>query len=166
MPLPADKGIAPILAELSACLCNILAKAGDEFAFCGVIVGDDLPLEYLGAEGCGVAYVRLVSAFPSSQEFPSPDSTATCATIMAYSVAVGIARCTPLGANDGSPPEPEEWAAVGQQALADMAAIRRAIKCCLTEEKFDGINYVLGMFTPASEGVAGGEFALTIQELI
>jgi hypothetical protein len=167
MPLPDDKSIFPILSELAACLCNALAEAKlTTSCFCGIIAGD-MPIE-LGedCETCVAGYVRLNNAYPSTVRFPDQDADATCQSVMAFNVTVGIARCVPSG--DGQyPPTSEELAAYARDVFADMAAIRRAIRCCLVDDKFEDIEYVLGQYTqvPAEGGVGGGEWELTIREL-
>lgn len=160
-----DTKIYPVLAELSACLCAQLST--DTPCFCGIIVGNDVPVEYAGlcedSDGCEVAYVRLINAYPSI-DFPEVDTVANCTTLMAYTVAVGIVRCWEYGV-DGNPPEPEQVAELSRTLLSDMAKIRRTIQCCFGD-KFDDIEYIVGAYTPlpSTEGIAGGEQIVTIQE--
>lgn len=165
MPLPDDYSIFPILSELSACLCAELSVDGPP-CFCGVTAGSppEVPLD--DCENCAAGYVRLDTAFPSTQSFPEPDAQANCRSVMAFSVTVGIVRCAPMG-EGGEPPTPEELAEFARDIFADMAAIRRSIRCCLTDDKFEDIEYVLGTYTmlPVQGGVGGGEWSLTIQEM-
>lgn len=159
MALPNDTQIYPIMAELSACLCAELAEHDEPTCFCGIIFGEEIPVG-LDGEECTSAYVRLVNAFPSNS-FPQPDDGASCATSMAYVLAVGIVRPM-LILEDNELPSEASLIEEARVALADMAAIRRAIRCCLTDEKFEDLQYVLGQFTPAGQGLRGGEFAVTI----
>ena len=156
--------IDPVLAELSACLCAELGETVP--CFCGVIVGNDIPLEYAGEceEECGAAYVRLVNAFPSIN-FPQQDTASGCTSLMAYTISVGVVRCAPVGDDRGNPPTPEEVQKLTDQLLSDMHAIRRAVRCCLAD-KFEDVEYLLGQYVPlpSQGGVAGGEMTLTIQE--
>lgn len=166
MPLPDDRRIYPVLSELVACLCNEL---GDDASpcFCGLIVGPQaVPVELDDCESCGAGYVRLDGAFPSNN-FPDSDDLATCMTVMAYTVAVGIQRCAPVGDDRGNPPTQEEQQEFARLMMADMAAARRAIQCCLTDAKFTDIEYVMGSWvpTPNQGGVQGGEWTLTIREM-
>ncbi|MGO1566463.1 MAG: hypothetical protein ACTHXC_00435 [Brachybacterium sp.] len=166
MPIPDDLTIYPLLMELSACLCAELGE-GATPCFCGVLVGNSIPVEYAdsGCDNCGAAYVRMASAYPSTQLFPNPDDTAQCNSVLAFSVAVGVVRCAPIGDSQGNPPEASEMAEISRQLLADMSAIRRAIICCFAE-KYEDVEYVLGTYepTPNEGGVAGGEWTVTIQE--
>lgn len=161
-PVDDDK-IYPILAELSACLCKALE--GQAPCFCGIVVGGEIPVEYAGdCHSCGAAYVRLINSFPSL-EFPEQSASATCATLMAYTVGVGIVRCTPVGDDDGAPPTPEEMDDLARLVLSDMKKIRDTIRCCLGGDTFEDIEYVVGAYTPLSGGVTGGEQVVTIREL-
>lgn len=166
MALPedfVDAKIYPILDELRLCLCRAL---GDSVpCFCGIIVGDGIPVEHAGGcDDCGAAYVRLVNGFPSTT-FPTPDLSATCVSTMTYTLAVGVVRCAPLGRNDGAPPSQEELEETARRGLADMDSIIRAIKCCFVGT-FDDVDHVLGAYTPvpASSGVSGGEVQLIVSE--
>ncbi|UDL15405.1 hypothetical protein SEA_PEPE25_30 [Microbacterium phage Pepe25] len=157
-----DTKIYPVLAELSACLCN---QIEGESCFCGIIVGNDIPLEYAGLDcDTQVAYVRLISAYPSV-DFPEQDATASCVSLMAYSVAVGIVRVWDNAEQDGSPREAKDVIELSRLMLSDMAKIRRTIQCCFGD-KFEDIEYIVGAYTPLSgvQGVAGGEQLVTIQE--
>lgn len=166
--MPDDRSIWPIMSELAACLCAELSRGGEAPCFCGVLAGNVLPVEGVDdCSTCGAGYVRLANAYPSTQRFPQPDEIATCRSVLAFDVVVGVARCAPVGDGD-YPPTQAELTEYARQAMADMAAIRRAIRCCLTDDKFEDITYVLGMYTPLPDegGVGGGEWQLTIQEMI
>lgn len=163
-----DQAIYPVLAELSACLCNALGEAVP--CFCGITAGPDLPAEYIGEceggdeGGCGVAYVRVVTSYPT-ENFPEPLQRATVNSVMAYSLAVGVLRCTDIGQEDGAPPTPETFKAESIIALADMKAIRQAIQCCLVAA-FPEVDHVLGSyeFISRETGVFGGEWPVTVLE--
>lgn len=164
----ADASIYPLLAELSACLCNALheddATAG---CFCGVLLGDAIPVEYAGdCDECGVAYVRLVSSFPSTDAFPAEDSRATCRGLVAYVIAVGVARCVSIGDNRGNLPDPQEVEESVRRALRDMDLIRKAVQCCLSGSFDDEYEHVAGAYTPMDEaGFIGGEQLLTVRRV-
>src|SRR5690606_19852501 len=148
------------------CLCAALADTVP--CFCGIVVGNDIPLDYAGEcaeEICGAAYVRVINAFPSTN-FPEQDTTAGCVAPMAYSTAVGVIRWASIGGDRGELPSPEEIKDLSMQLLSDMNAIRTAIRCCLASS-FEDLDYVLGQYAPlpAEGGVAGGETNLTIGEL-
>lgn len=163
-----DVSIWPILSELAACLCAEISVNGESPCFCGVVAGNIVPTEGVdGCETCGAGYVRLVDAYPSTQLFPQADQSPTCRSVLAFNVVVGVVRCAPTGDGD-YPPSQDELTEFARQVFADMAAIRRAIRCCLTDDKFEDITYVLGSYTPLPDegGIGGGEWQLVIQELI
>lgn len=169
--IPDDETIFPLLAELSACLC---AELGEDRVpcFCGILVGDQTPAEYVGTDdcdACGAAYVRLVDAYPSTMAFPAPDedSSSSCMSAIAYTVAVGVLRCSPTLDERGDLPEPSDLYDFSRALLADMTAMRRAIRCCLAS-KFEDNAHSLVRYTPLVDagGVAGGEWTLIIQEAI
>jgi hypothetical protein len=161
-----DAKVYPVLAELSACLCTALGPDATP-CFCGVLFGRDIPVEYAGdCDECGAAYVRLLNSFQSTDEFPSPDITPTCSSLTAWTIAVGIVRCSPVGDNRGNPPTPEEMQESARRALADMDAIRNAIRCCFAGKFDDEFEYVLGQFLPIPDpGVIGGEQTIILREI-
>lgn len=166
-----DGAIMPVLAELKACLCaELKAQGNTTMCFCGILIGDGVPAEFgdpLDGGCCGAGYVRLNNAFPSTQ-FPVVDQEATCMTTMAYDISVGILRCAPIGDSDGNPPTQEEMDDYAHQALADMATIRRVLRCCLSFDKFPDLDQWVGLWTPIANdgGIGGGEQQVIIGELI
>lgn len=166
MPDYTDSKIYPLMAELSACLCADLGPDATP-CFCGVLFGPNIPVEYTGdCDECGVAYVRLVNSYQSTEGFPSPDVTATCASLTAWTIAVGIVRCSPLGDNMSNPPDPDELMESSRRALADMDVIRRAIRCCLVGKFDDDFEYVLAQFLPSqTPGIIGGEQIVVVREI-
>ncbi len=170
MDITEDRGIYPVLAELTACLCAALGESRP--CFCGLLVGDEIPAEYVGEcadddgePSCGAAYVRLVTAYPT-ENFPDALERPTCNSVMAYQVAVGVLRCISIGEDDGSPIDPEELKANALLRLGDMKAMRRAIQCCFGRA-FDDVEHVMGVYTPLPQtgDIVGGEWMVTISEV-
>lgn len=160
--IPDDRKIYPLMQELAACLCDEVNSDG-KMCFCGILVGDDVPVQMEGCENCGSAYVRLTTGYPSSQNFPQPDQgPSTCVTTWAHVLVIGVLRCYP-GDPDGL--SQEELVEVARQQLADMAAMRRAITCCLND-KFEDAIFSIGGYTPIPPAglVVGGEITVTISE--
>lgn len=160
-----DTSIYPMLAELTACLCNALGTSKP--CFCGIIAGADIPVEYVGEcadDVCGAAYVRVVGAYPTSN-FPEALAAPSCNTVMAYNLAVGVLRCASVGEEDGGPVNQEEFEKTQLLVLSDMKAIRRAIQCCFMRS-FSHVRHVMGVYTPLplEGGVVGGEWPLAILE--
>lgn len=155
-----DVSIKPLLLELSACLC---AEVGTtDLCFCGVVAGQGIPASFVG-ECNGAAYVRLVTAFYSSS-FPTPDATPTCNSALAFTIAVGVLRPA-VQMDDYGNIDSAAVEALSLQVLDDAASARRAIRCCLAD-KFDDIDHVMGEWTPIEDdGVAGGEWTVTVEGL-
>lgn len=161
--VPLDLLAWPMANELAACLC-IEAKLEDA-CFCGVYPGSRAPYELAGAceESCGAGYVRLDRAYPSTA-FPAEATAATCATRLAFRFTVGVLRCFP-GSLDAEVPEQAMFTNWAEAQYADMAAIRRAIKCCFGT-KFEDQDYVLGAWVPVplQAGVGGGEWQVVVEQ--
>lgn len=153
----------PTMVKLAACIEEELRESG----LPGVCVS--LPVPGPGAimERCGQcadggtcqgqAWVRFVNEYPST-EFPSPDQTGKCEGPMAYTLEVGIARCLPVGTssaiNGYTPPSNESVVLATRTQMADKAAMKRAIRCCVKDLD---VSYVLGQNTPMqTTGDCGG----------
>lgn len=138
-----ESDILPRLVAFSQCLCEKLEEYSPEapVCFCGVMAGADLSTEW--AEG-GQAWVRLVSAFPSTT-FPEPNVDATpCAVSIAYQIEMGVIRCMPaVNALTGKADDGYMLNVVRQQ-MSDMEAMKKAILCCLD----DDFPLVLSEYTP------------------
>ncbi len=158
--------IYPILDELRACLCAKLA--GDDLCFCGILLGEDVPLEYAGAcDEIGAAYVRVVNAYPSTASFPGPDERDHDPTLRAWSIVLGIIRAAPYGEGMEAP-DPADVRQFNLDLLGDAQILWETISCCLHGEKFQEIDpqKLRGVYTPIAVqgGVGGGEWALTLQD--
>lgn len=162
-----DTLIYPLLTNLTECLCSQLIASGLEATCrCVLVPGVGPALDFCDAGcdgGCpGEAWVRLVRAFPATN-FPAQDAAATCFTLLAFEVEVGVARCLPTGDSRGNPPDAQEMFNTARLQLADMAAMQRAIQCC-----FGGVerDYVLGAFEPtlASGGCLVSTWSLFVRQ--
>ena len=157
-PLP---WIANLMLKMRECLCNEVAPT----CWCGLYPGDQVPMEFCGecdSGKCGMAYVRLASAYPSS-EFPFPDSDAQCVAPLAYQVAVGVMRCVPVANDDGSLPDPGDILTSTLAHLDDQQAVARAVRCCVTTNAH-GMAHVMGEWQPIGPqgGCVGGEVMVTV----
>lgn len=166
MAIVEDFLIYPAMVRLAACLCNELKASGlPEPCFCGIIEGTSADLDCGSCEdGCGAAWVRLVTAFPT-QDGISPTQIAVCNTQLAFQLEVGVTRCfSPFVDDEGNQQGVAEHLEATRIQIADMAAIRRAIACCFSDAE-DG-DYNLGTYTPIpfSGGCGGGAWALTVQQ--
>lgn len=152
------------MVRLAACVEAELAKSGLPAVCASVPVPGPLAImERCGSCGkdtdCGgQAWVRFINEYPSSQ-FPSPDAEGgSCTGPMAYTLEVGIARCLPTGTssaiNGYTPPSNEELVKATRLQMADKAAMRRAIQCCV--QQLD-VSYALGSNSPMqTTGDCGG----------
>lgn len=134
--------------KLAECLCHGLTERdGVEPCLCGPYFGSEVPMDYCdGCDtgGCGQAWVRLVSVFPSAA-FPNVAIDGTCSMPLAFTWEVGVARCAPTLDDHGNPPGLAEILQATGQQYDDMETMRQAIACCFGE---DDIDYLLGIYTP------------------
>lgn len=169
-----DFEVYPIMIALSACLCTELEASGLGGAcFCGVIPGSQVILDVCSSCGkdkaCpGQAWVRMVSAYPSSN-FPNADQApATCLAPIAYNLEVGVARCFPQGKSNAitgfTPPTMVEQLDATRLQMADMAAMKRAIQCCMATQRDGDLTYSLGQYNPMTigGGCGGGTWSVTV----
>lgn len=159
-----DTGAYPIMVALTACVAEELAKR--DLPPVGKVTlqpGSVPSIDYAGnGKDCAELIVNLMTAFPVDT-FPLADSTGTCSNALAYQVQVGLFRCAPpLRGGGKQPPTMEDQLEATRLHLADMAALRAAIRCC-----FAGTDreYVLLPFAPYSGGNAvGGVWTITFSE--
>lgn len=160
--LVLDKSIWPAITSLTSCLCQTLVDRGlPPVCICTPFPGEDITTEYV-TEDAGMAWVRLVSAYPSTA-FPSPAADATCAAPLGFEVEIGVAYCAPIGSSDGSPPTFADHFESAELQLAAMSAMRVAMQCCFPGHRMD---VVLGQYTPTGPqgGVVGGVWSLFVAE--
>lgn len=165
-----DTGIYPLMVRLSACLEKEIADSGlPALGFNGLVVGADPSLDCGQDEECGTAWVRLVTSYPSA-DFPTPDaSDRNCNSPIAYDIELGLIRCaSPFSDERGNQVTVDQALGQARLHLADMAAMRRAIKCCLTQTPgFEDVEAIVGTFTPTPNqgGCVGGVWPITIRNI-
>lgn len=163
----------PTMVKLAGCLCTTLEERGlPGTCQCTVVPGPMAVLEACGScsgtgkGACGgQGWVRFDSEYPSNT-FPQPDTRGgTCNSPMAYVLEVGIARCLPVGKANGitgaTPPSMEEMVAATRLQMADKAAMKAAIQCCLDD---GDLTYSLGTYRTiqATGDCGGGLWTVTI----
>lgn len=163
MPVIEDFRIYPKMLQLAGCLCQQIAESGlPSPCFCGVVEGSEPSLDCGACEdGCGAAWVRLDSAFPTSDGI-NLDPLAKCSSRLGFTLEVGITRCfSPFGDAEGNQPGIAEHLEATRIQLADMSAMFRAIQCCFSEDD----DYNLGQYTPLPflGGCGGGSWSLVVQ---
>ena len=138
----------PTMVKLAGCVCTTLEERQlPGTCSCSVVPGPMAVMDSCGecskgGKKCGgQAWVRLVNEFPSST-FPAADQTEqNCGSPYAYVLEVGIARCLPTGSAGGingyQAPSMEELVEATRLQMADKAAIRAAIRCCMDDDDSD-----------------------------
>jgi hypothetical protein len=153
--------IQNVLAELSTCLCaQILTDDLPPVCVCGVMPGAEVALEYTGDcdDACGMAWVRLVSSYPSTSVGAPAERPGNCGLGIGLDVEMGIVRCIEVGDAD-VPPEPAHLAAAAVLQTADMMAMWRAVSCCRQSK-----DWMLGSYVPYGPegGLVGGVLPVSI----
>ena len=134
---------------------QVCMRAGDQVSF---LIGRDED------ECCrGLAWVRIVTVYPSGEQFPQPDELASNCGPLAWGVTLemGSARCAPTG-DANHIPSCDEWSDLAAKLAADDAAMRRALKCCFKNNDpngFDDVTFLIGPSTPLP--VEGGCTGIT-----
>jgi len=149
--------INDLLCDLSACLCAALTPegaAGPDLCFCGVVPGQQVALDHGECErGCGMAWTRLVTAYPASGLAVPFDPTISggCGLLLGVTIEIGVIRCINLP--DDGIPEAAELERATRQQMEDMLAMRRAVLCCGLETG----DYALSNYQPyGPEGIIVG----------
>ena len=139
----SDPTIAPIAADLVACLTQEAAKVPNPPSATRVVClrpGDrvDLLASQTEDECCaGLMWVRWVRIYPSGTSFPSPDGTVSPCDVLRWAVRfeLGAVRCSPVGTAT-TLPTCDDWEATTLGVMDDGAAIRRAL-CCYQQANPD-----------------------------
>lgn len=165
MSLPYSP-IAARMEALSACLCAAIldpANGVPDVCFCGIVPGEAVAAQYAGncSSKCGMAWVRLVSVYPSNAVGVLSVLPARCDTGMGMDVEVGIVRCMSVGDQQGNLPTPKEQLDAALLQYADIAVMWKAILCC---EAIPSGDVILGQYRPIGPegGLVGGSFTLSM----
>ena len=141
---PVNDLLACICAEVNAVkpVCECMLVPGTEAAwyYCGC-----------GDTACGMAWLNLVQTFPYST-FPSPAIDIRCQLPLAIVAQIGVVRCMPMPASDGTPPAAADLEEASALQIADMWALYRAVNCCGVKDKAIGQWQSLG---PIGDCVGG-----------
>jgi hypothetical protein len=164
----SDPLVMPLARELLACYETELAKLADPPASIGLRPGTivDLLMSTADDECCnGLAWVRVVTFYPSSTQVPNQDTTAQKQGPKAWAVTLelGYVRCAPTP-DEHSIPSNEEWDEVTQAVMDAGAAMRRAICCMMDAQPMRAQRVVPGQWQPApvEGGCVGGTLPVTI----
>lgn len=153
------------IEDLAVCLCSQISEDGNgDVCFCGVMPGSEIAMDYVNGcddDGpCGMAYVNLTTAQPSSGIGVPNVEVNNCGSMLGFSVEIGILRCAAMGGTNGEPPTQEELTRVSLITFADIKTMMRAVACCNPKP------YVLGDYQPYGPNgfVVGGTFDLIMLE--
>lgn len=146
-----------VLEAVVACLGeSIKAVGAPPTCFLGVVPGDAASFEYVGecTDQCGMAWVRMVSLYPSSSTGVADVSVGNCGKGSGLDLELGVMRCTSVG-EGAEPPTPQELAESTALATLDAQAMFRTVACC---DIFSEKDYIVGTYTPLGPegGLVGG----------
>lgn len=160
-----DRLAWPVLVKLTDCLCTELVSSGlPPTCICSPMPGEAIAADYVSKDQ-GMAWVRVSSVYPSSI-FPAQDQSASgCAVEIAVQLEVGVLYCAPVTeGRSNNPPGLGRMFDSTRLQMATMAAMLRAIECCLGRASRKGV--ALGAYTPLGPegGVVGGSWQVTVAE--
>jgi hypothetical protein len=162
-----DLTISPVAELLLECLRQAVVPLGSAAPkLIGLRPGVQVEalLSTLVDECCeGLAWVRVINAYPSTDNFPIIDQAPSRCGPLRWAVVLelGIARCAP------TPPAnvlttAAQWTDITLALLDDSAALRRAL-CCFGDAEPDRLS-VVGVWAPLPVlgGCLGGTQLLTV----
>jgi hypothetical protein len=118
----------------------------------GQQAGEDISIyEDLCCEG--TAFIRVATLYPSSQQFPAPDTEAIPCQLqgMALNYEMGIMRCSPVG-DAAQVPTSAAWLAAHRQSMIDAQSLYTA--ACCYKGQYDLDAMLIGPWAPL--GPQGG----------
>lgn len=158
-----DASIWPAMTALISCLCSQLQLDGlPPVCICSPMPGEAIATDYV-SEDAGMAWVRLVQAWPSTS-FPAVDPGPGCGAPLAFGLELGVAYCAPGPDEDGGPPDLVAQFEATRLQVAAMNTMRRAIACCFPNRR--AADVVLATYAPMGPegGVVGGAWTLTVAQ--
>jgi hypothetical protein len=153
------------MVQLAACLCTQAKEDGSpDLCFCGVLPGDAVVADYVGEgceDACGMAWVRLVTAYPSNGVGRIAEGVGNCGKELGADLEIGFLRCLPEPDADGTPPTHEEMLEAVEQQTADMFTMLKAVTCC---DALSSKDYILSAYTPTGPMglIYGGTFTVRL----
>jgi hypothetical protein len=161
--------VKALLTEMAACLCNQIEAEGlTKPCWCGVVPGAAVVADFMpdcfGDEGSpldGMAWVRLVSAYPAFQPGIVVENPADAMFAgLGFDIEMGILRSIPLS-EDGIDEATAATSVTDQ--MDDMLCIRKAVMCCA---ELDRADFLLNQYTPVGPlgGVVGGAFTVMVHK--
>lgn len=161
----AENAIFTRLAEIAECLCAEIKNPDwgvPDVCFCGIAPGETVDAIYGGdcQTECGMAWVRLDTAYPSLTIGQLYADANNCVVPLGMDIELGIMRCIEVGDGlDG--PTAEQLLESSQLQIADMLIMQRAIYCC---PSLPNKEMVVGPYIPAGPlgGLVGGSIRISV----
>lgn len=152
-----------VLDSLAECLCTAV-NANQATCFCGVLPGAQVALDYAGCyeDGCqnGMGWVRLAGMYSATVTGQPSLTPGNCSVGTGVDIEMGVIRCAPQPADDGTPPSVVDQSDSSVLQVLDAAAVRAAVLCCDALNLKDTI--VSGWVPIGPEGaVVGGRLTLS-----
>lgn len=151
-----------MLANLSKCLCDELAKDGyTDMCFCGVQAGEQVLADYIQEGSCAMAWVRLAGAQGAQGEQGqlTPVNRYSSMSVIQIEVGHATAAVVPEGLETITE---DQYAQMALDQATMMESAKRAIECC-TWAKWDTIY--LGQWQPYGPegGIVGGSWLVQVE---
>lgn len=155
-----------IASALATCLCAQIATDGlPPTCFCGVVPGAAATQDYMGTcdedDPCGMAWVRIVTMYPSTIVGQQDMSFPNCSKGVGLDIEVGMMRCMSVGDANGGPPSDAEMLEASMVAHTEALTMRKAIQCCPALQE---VAVILGQYLPMGPlgGVVGGAWTIHV----
>lgn len=157
MSTAVERILGEVLDGLVTCLCAKLAETEKgKPCFCGLVGGQQAIADHCACNAkseCGQAWVRLVSIYAYDTQVTTPARAAACNSPLAAQIELGVYRCIPTMAADGTPPSVVEQTNQVLGQVADAAAMVAAMACC---DAVTQRTHVIGTYSPRDSGDCGG----------
>jgi hypothetical protein len=160
----------PVAQQLLTCLTTQLAGLASPPKYIQLRVGQDGgPLIGANVDECcaGLAWVSIISLYPSWDSFPAPDNTWLPCGPLAYAVQLemGVAFCMPWSTSDDSfdnqdPPSAADWSSAASTQMIHQTLMRRAAKCCWGQTQRRAVGEWSPL--PVEGGCTGGKLLVTV----
>jgi len=154
------------LTALATCLCAEIqdpANGVPDVCFCGIVPGEAALGEYAGDcdTKCGMAWIRLVSVYPSNAVGVTVSTAGNCAHGLGMNVEMGMMRCISVGDDQGNGPTPAELLDASELQIADALLMHRALYCC---DAIPGRDVILGPYQSLGPqgGLIGGSYGISM----
>lgn len=158
-------GVLDTLQQIAACVVAQFEEDGlPAPCFAGLLPGDAVAHDYSQTctdDGDGMLWVRLAAAYPATATGVVDETVGNCGKSLGLDVEVGVIRRAALPDDQGDPPSEAEQAAVVEQQIKDMLAVKKALKCCVA---LKGMDHRLLPYQPVGPGgdVVGGLWGVSI----